>query len=210
MTMVDVVSRQDRSVVSQLSLASPEEVREAYRRADETLPAWKALPPADRAAIFLRGAALFRERAKSIAEIISAEMGKPIGEATTEVEKGAGILEYFAQAGYRTTGATFVTDTGEDVFTVAEPLGVVLLITPWNFPFTLPIRKIAAALSTGNTVLFKPATNSALCGIEIGRALTDAGVPDGVFNVVIGESRVIQDALFTDPRLAGVSLTGSY
>jgi alpha-ketoglutaric semialdehyde dehydrogenase len=210
MTTMDVVSRQDRSVVSQLTMASPEDVTAAYQRADEARPAWTAMTPADRAAIFLRAATLFRQRAKDIAQVISAEMGKPLGEATTEVEKGAGILEYFGQAPYRTTGGTFVTDTGEDVFTIAEPLGVVLLITPWNFPFTLPIRKIAAALSTGNTVLFKPATNSALTGIEIGRALADAGVPEDVFNVVVGESRVIQNALFGDPRLAGVSLTGSY
>jgi acyl-CoA reductase-like NAD-dependent aldehyde dehydrogenase len=210
MTTMDVVSRQDASVIAQLPMASPDDVTAAYRRADEALPAWRAMAAADRAAIFLRAAGLFRERAKTIAEIVSAEMGKPIGEATTEVVKGAAILEYFAQAPYRTTGSTFVTDTGEDVFTLAEPLGVVLLITPWNFPFTLPIRKIAAALSTGNTVLFKPATNSALCGLEIGRALADAGVPDGAFTVVIGESRVIQGPLFADPRLAGVSLTGSY
>jgi aldehyde dehydrogenase (NAD+) len=210
MTTMDVVSRQDASVIAQLPMASPDDVTAAYQRADEALPAWRAMAAADRAAIFLRAAGLFRERAKSIAEVISAEMGKPIGEATTEVVKGAGILEYFAQAPYRTTGSTFVTDTGEDVFTLAEPLGVVLLITPWNFPFTLPIRKIAAALSTGNTVLFKPASNSALCGLEIGRALADAGVPDGAFTVVIGESRVIQGTLFADPRLAGVSLTGSY
>ena len=210
MTTVDVVSRQDGALVGRLEMASPDDVAEAYRRADEALPAWKEMPAGERAAIFLRAAALFRERASAIAEVISAEMGKPLGEATTEVDKGAAILEYFAQTPYRATGSTYVTDTGEDVFTVAEPLGVVLLITPWNFPFTLPMRKIAAALATGNTVLFKPATNSALCGLEMARALADAGVPDGVFNTVIGESRVIQQALFGDPRLAGVSLTGSY
>jgi aldehyde dehydrogenase (NAD+) len=207
---MDVVSRLDESLIGQLPMASAEDVTDAYRRADEALPVWRAMGAGERAAIFLRAAAIFRERAKSIAAVISAEMGKPIGEATTEVEKGAGIFEYFGQAPYRTTGSTFVTDTGEDVFTLAEPLGVVALITPWNFPFTLPVRKIAAALSTGNTVLFKPATNSALCGLEIGKALADAGVPDGVFITVVGESRVIQDALFGDPRLAGVSLTGSY
>ncbi len=103
-----------------------------------------------------------------------------------------------------------MTDTGEDVFTVAEPLGVVTLITPWNFPFTLPIRKIAAALATGNTALFKPATNSALCGLAIGQTLVDAGLPEDVLSVLIGQSSVIESALFGDPHLAGVSLTGSY
>ena len=160
----------------------------AFDTASAALPSWAGMSPTARAAILLRAAALFRERADELGAIISAEMGKPIGEAETEVAKGAAILEYFAQIPYRQTGRTYVTDTGEDVFTIAEPLGVVALITPWNFPFTLPIRKIAAALSTGNTVLFKPATNSALCGLAIGRTLADAGLPDGVMSVIIGES----------------------
>jgi aldehyde dehydrogenase (NAD+) len=207
---LELVSRHDASVIGKVASASAADVADAYTRADAALAAWSAIPPADRSAIFLRAAALFRERATELAEVISAEMGKPVGEATVEVQKGAAILEYFAQTPYRTTGSTFVTDTGEDVFTVAEPLGVVLLITPWNFPFTLPMRKIAAALATGNTVLFKPATNSALCGLAIGRTLVDAGLPNDVMSVIVGESNVIQEALFQDPHLAGVSLTGSY
>jgi alpha-ketoglutaric semialdehyde dehydrogenase len=207
---LELLSRHDASVIGQVASASPEDVADAYARAAEAGPAWAAMPPSQRAAILLRAAGLFRQRAAEIAEIISAEMGKPAGDARVEVEKGAAILEYNAQSPYRTTGSTFVTDTGEDVFTVAEPLGVVLLITPWNFPFTLPMRKIAAALSTGNTVLFKPATNAALCGLAIGRTLVDAGLPSDVLSVIVGESSVIQEALFHDSRLAGVSLTGSY
>jgi alpha-ketoglutaric semialdehyde dehydrogenase len=209
-TLLEFRSRHDDSVIGQVEGASPEDVADVYERAAAAGPAWAAMLPSDRAAILLRAADLFRERAAEIAEIISAEMGKPFGDAKVEVSKGAAILEYNAQAPYRTTGSTFVTDTGEDVFTIAEPLGVVLLITPWNFPFTLPMRKIAAALSTGNTVLFKPATNSALCGLAMGRTLVDAGVPADVLNVIVGETAVIEQALFHDPRLAGVSLTGSY
>jgi alpha-ketoglutaric semialdehyde dehydrogenase len=209
-TLLEFRSRHDASVIGQVEGASAEDVADAYARAAAAGSAWAAMLPGDRAAVLLRAAGLFRERAGEIAEIISAEMGKPVGDAKVEVEKGAAILEYNGQAPYRTTGSTFVTDTGEDVFTIAEPLGVVLLITPWNFPFTLPMRKIAAALSTGNTVLFKPATNSALCGLAIGRTLADAGLPGDVLNVIVGESAVIQEALFRDPRLAGVSLTGSY
>lgn len=210
MTLMEFRSRHDDSIIGQMPGASPDDVADAYARAAAAGPKWAAMPPSERAAILLRAATLFRERAPEIAETISAEMGKPIGDALVEVQKGAAILEYNAQAPYRTTGSTFVTDTGEDVFTIAEPLGVVLLITPWNFPFTLPMRKIAAALSTGNTVLFKPATNSALSGLAMGRTLADAGVPEDVLHVIVGETSVIQEALFHDPRLAGVSLTGSY
>lgn len=207
---VELVSRQDSSVIGRVASADAADVTAAFDQAAAALPAWSAVAPPQRSEILRRAAALFRERADEIGSIISAEMGKPGDEARTEVEKGAAILDYFSQAPYRTTGQAFVTDTGEDVFTVAEPLGIVALITPWNFPFTLPIRKIAAALSTGNAVLFKPAMNSALCGLAIGRTLTDAGLPDGVMSVILGQSSVIQDALFGDPRLGGVSLTGSY
>lgn len=207
---LELVSRIDSSVIGQVASASAADVTAAFGRASAELASWSGLAPTSRAAVLLRAATLFRERADELGAIISAEMGKPRGEAETEVAKGAAILEYFAQAPYRQTGQTYVTDTGEDVFTIAEPLGVVALITPWNFPFTLPIRKIAAALSTGNTVLFKPATNSGLCGLAIGRTLIDAGLPDGVMSVILGESSVIQGALFGDPRLGGVSFTGSY
>lgn len=203
-------SRLDGSVIATVSSASGADVTGAYERAAAAGPSWATAPPAVRAEILRNAAQLFRDRADEIGAVISAEMGKPAGEARTEVAKGAAILEYFGQLGYRATGSSFVTDTGEDVFTIAEPLGVVTLITPWNFPFTLPIRKIAAALATGNTALFKPATNSALCGLAIGQTLVDAGLPDDVLSVVVGQSSVIESALFSDPRLAGVSLTGSY
>ncbi|HWB66093.1 MAG TPA: aldehyde dehydrogenase family protein [Mycobacteriales bacterium] len=207
---LELTSRQNAAVIGRVASASAADVTTAFDRASAALPAWKAMLPSERAGILQRAATLFRERAEEIGAIISDEMGKPRGEAATEVGKGAAILDYFAQAPYRKTGDAWLTDTGEDVFTIVEPLGVVALITPWNFPFTLPMRKIAAALSTGNTVLFKPATNAGLCGLAIGRTLADAGLPDGVMSVILGQSSVIQEALFRDPRLGGVSLTGSY
>ena len=91
-----------------------------------------------------------------------------------------------------------------------EPLGVVTLLTPWNFPFTIPLRKLSAALAAGNAVLFKPSMNSALCALVIGRTLLDAGIEPDVLHVVIGKSSVIEHELLTAPELGGVSLTGSY
>lgn len=207
---LELTSRLDQSLIGRVASASAEDVTQAYDLAAGGQARWAALPPAERIAVLQQAAALFRDRAEDIGSIISAEMGKPAGEARTEVQKGAAILEFFAQQGYRPLGSTYVTDTGEDAFTVEEPLGVVALITPWNFPFTLPIRKIAAALATGNAALFKPATNSALVGLAIGSTLVEAGLPGDVLTVLVGESKVIQEPLFRDPRLAGVSLTGSY
>ncbi|MFP4512825.1 MAG: aldehyde dehydrogenase family protein [Acidimicrobiales bacterium] len=207
---LSLTSRLDSSVIGQVASADPSDVEQAYERLAAAQPAWRDLAPGARAQIFLNAARLFRERAGELGSVISAEMGKPLGEAKTEVEKGSAILEYFAQAPYHTSGGTFVTDTGEDVSILVEPLGVVALITPWNFPFTLPLRKIAAALATGNTALYKPASNGALCGLAIGQTLVDAGLPPDVLNVIVGKSSVIEHALFQDPRLGGVSLTGSY
>jgi alpha-ketoglutaric semialdehyde dehydrogenase len=207
---LELTSRLDGSSLGTVASASPTDVESAFERASTAQSAWAAQTAADRAAIFQQAAALFRQRSGEIAPIIAAEMGKPLSEAVSEVQKGAAIFEYFAQMAYRPSGQTFTTDTGEDVFTVAEPLGVVVLITPWNFPFTIPVRKIAAALATGNAALYKPATNGALCGLAIAQTLSDAGLPDDVLNVIIAKSSAIQDALFQNPALAAVSLTGSY
>lgn len=207
---MELTSRLDGTRLGTVASAGPSDVTNAFERAERAQVAWAKLTPTERAGIFQRAAALFRERSAEIAPIISAEMGKPLSEALTEVQKGAAIFDYFAQMAYRPSGQTFVTDTGEDVFTVTEPLGVVALITPWNFPFTIPVRKIAAALAAGNAALYKPASNGALCGLAIAHTLSDAGLPNDVLNVIVARSSAIQDALFGDRRLAAVSLTGSY
>ncbi|MHB1128697.1 MAG: aldehyde dehydrogenase family protein [Ilumatobacteraceae bacterium] len=207
---IDLVSRIDGSQLGVVLSASPSDVTNAYTSAVEAQSSWRSTTPAKRAEIFQRAAVLFRQRADELGSIISAEMGKPLGEARTEVEKGAAILDYYAQAGYRSSGDFYTTDSGEDVFVFEEPLGTVALITPWNFPFTLPMRKIAASLAVGNTAIFKPATNTSICGLVMGQTLLDAGLPKGVLNVIIGKSQIIEQALLKDPRLGGVSLTGSY
>ena len=207
---VEVRSRLDGSLLAELATAGPGDVRAAYEAAAQAAPAWAARTPPQRAAVLHRAAALFRERAAELADVITAEMGKPRAEALVEVEKGASVLDYYAEVGYRPLGRTFRTDADEDVFTVVEPLGVVALVTPWNFPFTIPLRKLSAALTSGNAVLFKPSMNAALCALVIGRTLLDAGIEPDVLHVVIGRSSVIENELLTAPELGGVSLTGSY
>lgn len=207
---IDLVSRIDGSQLGVVSSAGPSDVTTAYTNAVGAQSSWRSTTPAKRAEIFQRAAILFRQRANELGPIISAEMGKPVGEARTEVEKGAAILDYYAQAGYRSSGDFYTTDSGEDVMVFEEPLGTVALITPWNFPFTLPMRKIAASLAVGNTAVFKPATNASICGLVMAQTLSEAGLPKGVLNVIIGKSQIIEQALLKDPRLNGVSLTGSY
>ena len=166
--IIESLSRIDGSITGQIFSAGEVDVAEGYTSALNAQSSWNNLTSASRAEIFQNAAKLFRERSVQIGEMISKEMGKPALEAKTEVEKGASILDYYAQTHYRSIGDFYTTDTGEDVFVVEEPLGTVLLITPWNFPFTLPMRKIAAALAVGNTAIFKPATNSSITALLIG------------------------------------------
>ncbi len=207
---VEIRGRLDGSVLAELATAGPGDVRAAYEAAAAAAPRWAAVPPPERAAMLHRAATLFRQRADELAAVITAEMGKPRSEALAEVDKGAAVLDYYAETGFRPLGKTFRTDADEEVFTFVEPLGVVALVTPWNFPFTIPLRKLSAALAAGNAVIFKPSMNAALCALVIGRTLLDAGIDPDVLHVVIGKSSVIERELLTAPELGGVSLTGSY
>ena len=205
-----LVSRSDGRVLAVMRSAGGDDVRAAYAAAARSAPQWAATGPAARAEILHRAAALFRERADEMAPLISADMGKPASEAAVEVAKGAAVLDYYAELGYRRLGTTYRTDFDEDIFTVVEPLGVVALITPWNFPFTIPIRKLSAALAAGNAVVFKPSTNAGVTGLMIAATLLDAGLPAGLLHATIGRSSVIEESLLGAPELDGVSLTGSY
>ncbi|MCW2586562.1 MAG: aldehyde dehydrogenase [Frankiales bacterium] len=208
--LLELRSRRDGSLLASMAGATAADVADAYTSAVAAQDEWAARPPGGRAAVLHGAAQLFRERAGELGDLIAAEMGKPVLEARTEVEKGAAVLDYYAEAGYLAQGATYRTDTGEDVLVLREPLGVVALITPWNFPFTMPIRKVAASLAAGNAALLKPAPGGVLIALAIAQTLTDAGLPAGVLNVVYGSVADVSEALLGDPRLAGVSLTGSY
>ena len=125
-----LVSRRDGRVLAVMRSAGPEDVRAAYEAAARAAPDWAALGPAARAEVLHRAAGLFLERADELAPIISADMGKPASEAKVEVAKGAAVLDYYAELGYRRLGTTYSTDFDEDIFTLIEPLGTVALITP--------------------------------------------------------------------------------
>jgi aldehyde dehydrogenase (NAD+) len=208
--VIELRSPRDGALVARLRGAGADDVRAAFDAADAALPAWREAAPGARAEILSRAAEIVADRVEVLASLISSEMGKPLADARTEVSKGVEVLRYYAYADYAEQGATYRSDTGDQVVVMREPRGCVVLISPWNFPFTLPLRKIAAALVTGNVALFKPAPGGVLIGLAIVEALVDAGLPDGVLNLVYGDVNDVQDALFGDSRLAAVSFTGSW
>jgi aldehyde dehydrogenase (NAD+) len=173
-------------------------------------PAWARTPLPARGAILLKAAELLRERMPQVAADLVREEGKTIGEATGEVGRAIGVLQFFGSLGWASTGSTFTSALpGTTITTRREPIGVVGLITPWNFPIAIPAWKAAPALISGNTVVLKPAELTPMSATHLAVALHDAGLPHGVLNVVHGGGRVVGDAIAKDPRITALSFTGS-
>lgn len=155
-------------------------------------------------------AGLLRERAHAIARELVCEMGKTLAEATVEVAKAADFLDYYASLARLPVGVELAdARPGVSVAVRSEPVGIVVLITPWNDPLLTPARKLAPALFAGNAVILKPATETPVVSLRLAEALHDAGLPAGVLGTVTGRASRISAALLGDPRLAAVSFTGS-
>ncbi|GGJ12125.1 putative aldehyde dehydrogenase YcbD [Alicyclobacillus cellulosilyticus] len=193
-----------------LYLSRPEDAVAAGHAARQALPKWAGMTGAARAEVLYKAAELFHQHLDSLARLASAEMGKPITEMRGEVMRAVHILRYYAAEGVRAIGSV-IPANGKDVlqFTKRVPLGVVGVITPWNFPVAIPIWKIAPALICGNTVVWKPAEMASLTATRVTELLAEAGVPAGVLNLVIGEGATVGQALLDAVDLDGVSFTGS-
>ncbi|MGX5716656.1 aldehyde dehydrogenase family protein [Arthrobacter sp. MAHUQ-56] len=186
------------------------DVDAAITAAAAAQPAWAALPAPSRGSILLAAGNLLIERQAAIAEDLVREEGKTLAEAKGEVKRASDVLRFFGSLGWAATGEVLPSGLPDTTITTRrEPLGVVGLITPWNFPIAIPAWKTAPALISGNAVVIKPAELTPLSATHLARALQDAGLPAGVFNVVHGKGRVVGDALARDPRIAGMSFTGS-
>ncbi|HEY3726278.1 MAG TPA: aldehyde dehydrogenase family protein [Solirubrobacteraceae bacterium] len=197
-------------VVGEFPSSDPRDVAAAVDAAAEALPAWSALPAAKRGAILARAAELIEERVEDIAQDMTREMGKPLRESRVEAARAGAILRFFSGEGWRPVGKMFEQSaTGTTVYTRRRPVGVVGLITPWNFPAAIPTWKTAPALAYGNTVILKLAQDSPLTGLHIARALEEAELPSGVLNVVIGRGSEVGEPLVADPRVSAISFTGS-
>ncbi len=196
-----------REIVTIAPESSLADVTAAVDAASEAACAWRRTTPTRRAEILTAAARILAERADDIAREMVAEEGKPIADAKMESSRTPRNLELYAGEAYRLTGATFPSDDTPLVYSVLDPVGVVGVITPWNFPLNLASRKIGPALAAGNTVVFKPSPMTPLMGDRLAAAFIDAGLPDGVLNVVHGFDAGAH--LVADDRVTAVTFTGS-
>jgi acyl-CoA reductase-like NAD-dependent aldehyde dehydrogenase len=206
--ILTVVEPATEQVLAELPRAGVEEADAAIARAKAAYPAWRAIAPADRARLLHALASLLAERREELAVLEARNAGKPIGDARGEMNMVADTFRYYAAAPERALGDT-IPVAGGMAMTFREPLGVVALITPWNFPLTIASWKLAPALAAGNTVVLKPAELTPLTALEFERIALEAGIPDGVVNVVAGPGSTAGARLVEHPDVAKVAFTGS-
>ncbi|MGZ5362464.1 MAG: aldehyde dehydrogenase family protein, partial [Solirubrobacterales bacterium] len=192
----------------ELPRAGAAEVDEAVARAKAAFPAWRAVEPAARAAQMRDLADALEARAGELAELEARNAGKPISDARGEIGMVVETVRYYAGAPERLLGKTIPVAGGVDM-TFREPLGVVGLITPWNFPLVIASWKVAPALAAGNTIVLKPAELTPLTAVELERIALGAGLPEGVLNVVAGPGSVCGQRLVEHPDVAKIAFTGS-
>jgi betaine-aldehyde dehydrogenase len=203
-----VVNPATESVIATVSMAGIEETDGAVARAREAGPAWRALAPADRARVMRRFAAEVEDHAEELAQLETANVGKPITDSRGEVGMVAEVLHFYAGAVDKHRGATVPVAGGVDL-TFHEPLGVVAAIIPWNFPAAITSWKVGPALATGNTIVVKPAELTPLSALRLAELALDAGIPEGVLQVVVGAGPTVGARLAKHPEVAKVAFTGS-
>jgi acyl-CoA reductase-like NAD-dependent aldehyde dehydrogenase len=195
-------------VLAEIPRAGVEEADAAVARARAAYPEWRAVAPADRARMLHRLADALDSRQEELAVLEARNAGKPIGDARGEMAMVVDTFRYYAAAPERNLGDT-IPVAGGVAMTFREPLGVVALITPWNFPLTIASWKLAPALAAGNTVVLKPAELTPLTALEFERIALEAGLPEGVVNVVAGPGSTAGARLVEHPDVAKVAFTGS-
>jgi len=191
-------------------LASRREATAALEAASEALPAWSRLPGPKRGEVVERAADLLRAEQDEVARLLTREEGKTVAEAKGEIYRAYNVLNYTAGQSRRMGGITIPSELPKNfAYTLRQPLGVVALITPWNFPICIPAWKIAPALVAGNTVVFKPSSTTPLTAAKLVDIFERAGLPPGVLNLLVGSSSDIGDLITGDRRVRGISFTGS-
>lgn len=197
-------------ILGSFPLARPADVDAAVAAARAAFAEWGKTLPDQRAKYVYAFIDLLEKNVQRLGEVLCREQGKTLGESVGEVSRGLKECRYVIGEATRLEGASLPSERQNVTNTVVRvPIGVVAAITPWNFPILTPIRKIIPALVAGCTVVFKPAYDTPLCGVELVKLLEQAGLPKGVVNLVIGRGSVMGDALSQHPDIAGVSFTGS-
>jgi betaine-aldehyde dehydrogenase len=206
--LIQVIEPATEDVMAEVPRAGAEEADAAVARANAAFGDWRAVAPADRSMLLRRLAEALVEHAPELATLEARNAGKPIADARGEMGMVAETFRYYAAAPERLLGQTIPVAGGIDM-TFREPLGVVALIVPWNFPLLIASWKVAPALAAGNTVVLKPAELTPLTALELERIAVDAGLPEGVLNVVAGPGSVAGRRLVEHPDVAKVAFTGS-
>jgi acyl-CoA reductase-like NAD-dependent aldehyde dehydrogenase len=207
-SVIDVVNPATESVVATVSFASVEETDLAIERARVAAVTWRTVAPVDRARLLRRFALAVRDHGEELAQLEVANAGHTISNARWEAGHVADVLEYYAGAPERHGGRQIPVAGGVDV-TFFEPLGVVGIIVPWNYPMVIASWGVAPALAAGNTVVVKPAEATPLTALRLGELALDAGLPEGVLTVVPGEGPVVGERFVTNESVKKVCFTGS-
>ncbi len=209
---LEVVNPATGEIVASVPAGQPEDVELAVATAKRAFAEWSKTDVEKRAAILTKAAELIQQNAKELAATLTSEQGKPIAEAMGEVTHLAHGVHFFAEAATKVRGAyqDLPSTLGQAYgMVIRRPMGVCAAITPYNFPLTLLGTKVAPALASGNTVVAKPAATTPLATLKVAQLFSEAGVPDGVLNVVTGRGKDIGDALVTHPDVKRVAFTGS-
>jgi acyl-CoA reductase-like NAD-dependent aldehyde dehydrogenase len=199
-----------KDVIAEFPLATAADVRLAVDAAMEAFKSWKKTPGPERGRVLWRAADISRRRVDEIAQTLTREEGKILKEARGEVMKGVSLLEYYAGEGYRMHGKTLPSESRDTfTYTLRQPLGAVGLIAPWNFPWAIPVWKSAPAIVAGNTVVFKPSELTPATSALLAEIYEEAGLPPGVFNMLVGTGPEVGEAMVAAPQLRAISFTGS-
>jgi len=197
-------------LLANAAASTADDVRHAIDAAERAFPEWRATTAPQRGDIVRKAADLMERRREQLARLCTLEEGKVLAESYAEVDRAIANVRFSGGEGLRLTGETIPSaQRGTLIYTRRDPLGVVACVTPWNFPIAIPAWKIAPALVSGNTVVFKPASLTPLCATEVVQCFLDAGLPDGVLNLILGSGEALSAALVDDDRIRAISFTGS-
>ena len=207
---VPLINPATEEVIETISHANDKDCNAAITAAHDAFSTWSKTTPYFRAAILKKAADYIRTNVDSIAKDMVLESGKPLAEAKGEWQVAANLFEWYAEEGKRSTGKTIPTNkTDKRSYTIFQPMGVIGVITAWNFPAYNPARAWAAALAAGCTVVAKPSEYTPLAGVHLTKALIEAGLPKAVLNLLIGDAASIGEAMLNHPLLKKISFTGS-
>ncbi|WP_404407272.1 NAD-dependent succinate-semialdehyde dehydrogenase [Jeotgalibacillus malaysiensis] len=207
---IDVINPATTEAIATVPKGGTEEAKKAVDAAHHAFKDWSQRNTYERSALLMKWADLIDEHTDELARLMTIEQGKPLKEAAGEISYANGFIKWFAEEGKRVYGETIPSSKGDRrLFVHKQPVGVTAVITPWNFPAAMITRKVAPALATGCTAVIKPATATPLTAFRLVQLAKEAGIPDGVLNVVTGKSSDISEAWLKDTRVRKLTFTGS-